>query len=214
MMNKIRESLLLVFSLSPAVGALLLYNRLPETMATHFNINNEVNGTMSKAALIILLVVLGLVPVILRVARSIDPKRANYEQFSKAFEVSRYGVAVLLAVVGWLMIAYNLGAKVDMTKVVMVIIGIFFAIMGNYLTQVRHNYMIGIRTPWTLANEDIWRKTHRMAGPLMMIGGVISIVSVFFSGSVGMIVFLTAIFVSALIPAVYSYVLYTRTRAK
>jgi uncharacterized membrane protein len=200
--------------MSPAVGAILLYNRLPETVATHFDINNEVNGTMGKSSLIILLIVLGFVPLILRIARYIDPKRAKYEQFSKAFEMSRFGIAILMGAVGWMTVAYNLGAAIVMSKTVMVIVGLFFVLMGNYLTQVRPNYMFGIRTPWTLANEEIWRKTHRMAGPLMMIGGVVSLVSVFFSGAVGMIVFLAAILVSALIPAVYSYVLYSRTRAK
>ncbi|SFK95294.1 Uncharacterized membrane protein [Paenibacillus sp. 1_12] len=214
MMKVMREIFLILLSVSPAVGALLLYNQLPETMATHFDINNEVNGTMSRGMLIVMLFLLGLIPVIIRVSRFVDPKRANYEQFSKAFEVSRVGVTILLTVVGWMIIAYNLGSHVDMAKVAMFVVGLFFAIMGNYFTQVKPNYMFGIRTPWTLANEEIWRKTHRLAGPLMMIGGVISVISSFLSGSIAVIVFIIAIVAASIIPVFYSYMLYTRNRVK
>lgn len=210
MMRVIREIFLILIGVSPAIAALVLYNQLPETVATHFGMNNEVNGTMSRGMLIIMLFLLGLIPVIIRVARFIDPKSGNYERFSKAFEVSRVGITVLLTVVGWMIIAYNLGYNVDIRKVVMIVVGLLFAIMGNYLTQVKHNYMFGIRTPWTLANEEIWRKTHRLAGPLMMIGGVISVISSFFSGSAVLIVFIIAIVISSIIPVFYSYLLHTR----
>ncbi|NOU98710.1 DUF1648 domain-containing protein [Paenibacillus sp. LMG 31457] len=214
MMKVIREIFLILISVSPAVGALLLYNQLPETMATHFSVNNEVNGTMSRGMLIVMLILLGLIPVILRVLRFVDPKRANYEQFSKAFEASRAGIAILLTVIGWMIIAYNLGYHVDMTKVILFVVGLFFAIMGNYMTQVKHNYMFGVRTPWTLANEEIWRKTHRLAGPLMMIGGIIAVISSFLSGSAAVIVFLIVILTASIIPVIYSYLLYTRSKVK
>ncbi|WP_246293877.1 SdpI family protein [Paenibacillus planticolens] len=213
-MKVIREIFLILISVSPAVGALLLYNQLPETMATHFSVNNEVNGTMSRGMLIVMLILLGLIPVILRVLRFVDPKRANYEQFSKAFEASRAGIAILLTVIGWMIIAYNLGYHVDMTKVILFVVGLFFAIMGNYMTQVKHNYMFGVRTPWTLANEEIWRKTHRLAGPLMMIGGIIAVISSFLSGSAAVIVFLIVILTASIIPVIYSYLLYTRSKVK
>lgn len=214
MMKIAREIFLILLSFSPAVGALVLYNQLPETVATHFGINNEVNGTMSRGMLIIMLILLGLMPVIIRVARLVDPKSGNYERFSTAFEVSRVGVTILLTVVGWMIIVYNLGYDVDMKKVVMLVVGLFFTIMGNYMTQVKHNYMFGIRTPWTLANEEIWRKTHRLAGPLMMIGGVISVLSSFFSGLAAVIVFIVVIVMSSIIPVFYSYMLYARNRVK
>lgn len=209
-----REVFLILLSISPAIGALILYNQLPETMATHFGINNEVNGTMSRGTLIITLILLGLIPVIIRVVRFVDPNRANYEQFSKAFEISRVGITILLTIVGWMIIAYNLGKHVDISRVTMFVVGLFFTIMGNYLTQVKHNYMFGIRTPWTLANEEIWRKTHRLAGPLMMIGGIISLISSFFSGLAAVIVFIIVIVIASIIPVFYSYLLYTRNRIR
>ena len=119
-MKKWKEILLYVISLSPAVGGSVLYNRLPDTMASHFGMNNEVNGTMSKEMSLLMLVLLGLVPLFMRVMRSIDPKKANFEKFPAAFEVTRFGVTILLAVVGWSIIIYNLGYGLDFKKITMI----------------------------------------------------------------------------------------------
>jgi uncharacterized membrane protein len=212
--NSMKQFFLVLVGISPALGALILYSRLPSTVATHFSMNNEVNGTMSREMLIVTLFLFGLMPALLRIVRQIDPKRANYEQFSKAFEISRAGITLLLAVIGWMIVAYNLGLPIDMTRIVITIVGLFFAVMGNYMTQVRHNYMIGIRTPWTLANEEVWRKTHRLAGPLMMAGGIISVICSLFFGAAALVIFLIAIGAAAIIPMVYSYMLFTRQRVK
>lgn len=209
-MKKWKEILLVVIGLSPAVGGAVLYNRLPNTMASHFGMNNEVNGTMSKEMSLLMLVLLGLVPLIMRVIRSIDPKKANFEKFPAAFEVTRFGVTILLAVVGWSIIIYNLGYGLDFKKITIFSLGALFAVMGNFLTQVKPNYTFGIRTPWTLANEEIWRKTHRLGGPLMMAGGVVSFIAAFLVTPIAIIVFIAAIVVSSFIPIIYSYVMYSR----
>ena len=203
---------LFLIGFSPAAGALILYNRLPETMATHFGLHNEVNGTMNKETAVLVLALLGLMPFIMRFMRNLDPKRANYNKFTTAFEVSRFGVALLLAAAGWGMVVYNLGYHLDMRKVVMIAVGLLYAVMGNYLTQVRRNYMFGIRTPWTLADDEVWRKTHRLGGPLMMIGGILALIAAFLNGTVPIVLFLAIIAVTSLIPVIYSYVLYSRVK--
>ncbi|QHW33067.1 DUF1648 domain-containing protein [Paenibacillus rhizovicinus] len=212
-MNNKREILYLLLALSPAIGALLLYDQLPETMATHFGANNEVNGTMGKNTAILVLALLGFVPLLMRIRRSLDPKRANFASFTTAFEISRFGAALLLAAAGWMMVAYNLGYHIDIRKIILIAVGLLFAVMGNYMTQVRPNYMFGIRTPWTLANEEVWRKTHRFGGPVMMLGGLIALIAAFFDGSASVAVFIAAIVVASLIPVVYSYVLFARLKS-
>ena len=153
-MNNKRDLLYVLIGLSPAIGALVLYNRLPETMATHFGPSNEVNGTMGKGAAILVLALIGLVPILMRVMRNLDPKRAEYQTFSTAFEVSRFGTALLVTAAGWAIVVYNLGYALDIRKIALIAVGLLFAVMGNYLTQVRQNYLFGIRTPWTLADAE------------------------------------------------------------
>ncbi|QHT62957.1 DUF1648 domain-containing protein [Paenibacillus lycopersici] len=211
MKNK-REALYLLLALSPAIGALLLYDRLPETMATHFGVHNQVNGTMSKNAAILVLALLGLVPLLMRIRRSLDPKKANFASFTAAFEISRFGAALLLTAAGWAMIVFNLGYDIDIRKIILIAVGLLFAVMGNYMTQVRPNYMFGIRTPWTLANEEVWRKTHRIGGPVMMLGGVVALAAAFFEGDASVAVFIGAIVLASLIPVAYSYVVFARLK--
>ncbi|RTE02001.1 SdpI family protein [Paenibacillus whitsoniae] len=209
-MKKIKEILLLIISFSPAIWALIVYNQLPDTVASHFGANNEPNGWMSKNGMIIVLVLLGFMPLFLKAVRAIDPKRGNFSKFPVAFEVTRIGVSILLAAAGWGMLLYNLGYHVQMSKIVLVAIGVLFAVMGNFMTQVKPNYTFGIRTPWTLANDEIWRKTHRMGGPLMMLGGVFAFIAAFVTNGTAVIVLIAAMIAMFLVPVLYSYVLYAR----
>ncbi|AZN42504.1 SdpI family protein [Paenibacillus albus] len=198
--------------ISPAVGALIAYHQLPQTVASHFSVNNEVNGTMSKSMFVLVLFLLGFVPLLMRVFRSVDPKRDNYEHFNTAFEVKRLGVTVVLAVAGWMVLLYNLGHEINIRRIIMIIIGVLFMVMGNYLTQVKPNYTFGIRTPWTLASEEVWRKTHRLGGPFMLLGGLVALICAFVEGQAAVFIFVGSIAVASLTPIVYSYLLFARTK--
>ncbi|WDM22863.1 SdpI family protein [Paenibacillus polymyxa] len=199
-----------LIALSPAIGALLLYNRLPDVLASHFSFDNTADGYMSKSGSIIMLVLLGLVPLVIRLARYMDPNRANYEKFSKAYEVTRAGVSVVLAVAGWGMLLYNLNIQVQMNAIILGLIGLMLMVMGNYMTQVQPNYTFGIRTPWTLSNPEVWRKTHRFGGPMMMLGGASALVAAWIGGMAGVVIFLTVLIISVISPVLYSYLLYRK----
>ncbi|REE78959.1 putative membrane protein [Paenibacillus taihuensis] len=207
-----KDILYTVVGISPAIGALIVYNELPETVATHFSVNNEVNGTMNKGIFILVLVLLGLVPLLMRVMRAVDPKRDNFNNFSTAFEVKRLGATLVLAIAGWTALIYNLGHAIDIRRIIMIAIGVLFLVMGNYLTQVKPNYTFGIRTPWTLASEENWRKTHRIGGPFMMLGGLVALLCTFAEGRTALLGFVGMIIVCSLIPTVYSYWLFTRMK--
>ncbi|MBO9608349.1 MAG: SdpI family protein [Paenibacillaceae bacterium] len=213
-MKRWKEAIVLLIGLSPAIAALLMYDRLPDTMASHFGVNNEVNGTMSKNMSILMFALIGLVPSILRVARRLDPKRDSYEKFPVAYEVIRLGAGLLVVAAGWMVLLINLGYELDIRKLALIAIGLLFIVTGNYMTQVQHNYMIGIRTPWTLASEEVWRRTHRLGGPLFMIGGIVAIAVTLLAGGVtAVFASLAAIVIVSLIPVVYSYVIYVRWKA-
>ncbi|MDY8025286.1 SdpI family protein [Paenibacillus polymyxa] len=199
-----------LIALSPAIGALLLYNRLPDVLASHFSFDNTADGYMSKSGSIIMLVLLGLVPLIIRLARYMYPNRANYEKFSKAYEVTRIGTSLILAIAGWGMLLYNLNIRLQMNTVILGIIGLLLMVMGNFLTQVQPNYTFGIRTPWTLSNPEVWRKTHRFGGPMMMLGGASGLVAAWVDGVDGAVIFLTGLVISVISPVLYSFLLYRK----
>ncbi|NEU27492.1 SdpI family protein [Paenibacillus ottowii] len=199
-----------LIALSPAIGAILLYDRLPDVLASHFSFNNTADRYMSKSGAMIMLVLLGLVPLVIRLARHMDPNRANYEKFSKAYEVTRAGVSVVLAVAGWGMLLYNLNIQLKMNAIILGLIGLMLMVMGNYMTQVQPNYTFGIRTPWTLSNPEVWRKTHRFGGPMMMLGGASALVAAWVGGMAGVVIFLTVLIISVASPVLYSFLLYRK----
>ncbi len=199
-----------LIALSPAIGAILLYDQLPNVLASHFTFNNTADRYMSKSGAMIMLVLLGLVPLVIRLARHMDPNRANYEKFSKAYEVTRVGVSVVLAVAGWGMLLYNLKIQVQMNAIILGLIGLMLMVMGNYMTQVQPNYTFGIRTPWTLSNPEVWRKTHRFGGPMMMLGGASALVAAWVGGMAGVVIFLTVLIISVISPVLYSFLLYRK----
>ncbi|MEK5143738.1 SdpI family protein [Paenibacillus sp. FSL M7-0134] len=199
-----------LIALSPAIGAILLYDRLPNVLASHFSFDNTADGYMSKSGSIIMLVLLGLVPLVIRLARYMDPNRANYEKFSKAYEVTRAGISLVLAVAGWGMLLYNLNIRLQMNTIILGVIGLLLLVMGNYMTQVQPNYTFGIRTPWTLSNPEVWRKTHRFGGPMMMLGGASGLVAAWVDGVAGTVIFLSMLIISVISPILYSLLLYRK----
>ncbi|ODB61607.1 SdpI family protein [Paenibacillus polymyxa] len=199
-----------LIALSPAIGAILMYDRLPNVLASHFSFDNTADGYMSKSGSIIMLVLLGLVPLVIRLARYMDPNRANYEKFSKAYEVTRAGISLVLAVAGWGMLLYNLNIRLQMNTIILGVIGLLLLVMGNYMTQVQPNYTFGIRTPWTLSNPEVWRKTHRFGGPMMMLGGASGLVAAWVDGVAGTVIFLSMLIISVISPILYSLLLYRK----
>jgi uncharacterized membrane protein len=205
------DVLLILIALVPIVASLLLYNKLPENMAVHFGFDNKANGFQSRMSALLLFSLLGLgVPIFLKFTRKIDPQRENYWKFKRAFEAIRIAVTVLLSCVYGIVLMFNLGYPLDIKFFTLITVGLLFIIMGNYLVQIRFNYFFGVRTPWTLANEEVWRRTHRMAGPLYMAGGAIFIISSFLPGTWTPYIFIAGILVAAVVPVGYSYLVYKK----
>ena len=158
----------------PMLIGIIYWNRLPDVMATHFGINNEANGFSSKA-----IAVFGVPVFLLAVlwlgafATSHDPKKQNISQ--KMFSLVLWIAPVISLAAAATMYPINLGYELDITFFSELLLGLMFIIIGNYLPKARQNYTIGIKIPWTLANEENWNRTHRLAGYLWMVCGVFMI---------------------------------------
>ncbi len=102
-----------------------------------------------------------------------EPRRTNLARSSKAYGATWIGVMVLLGGLHLLAVAVALGAELDLTRIVFVGTGVLFVVIGNYLPKVRPNYMMGIRTPWTLTSDLAWTRTHRLGGRVFVGAGIV-----------------------------------------
>lgn len=192
--------------LLPILAGLILWNQLPEQMPAHWNVSGEVDGWSSKA-----FAVFGF-PSILLAAQWLcmlgsyaDPKKENHP--AKILHLVLWIIPVLSVVLHTIMYAVALGREVRVEVVMPVLIGLIFAIIGNYLPKCKQNYTIGIKIPWTLSSEENWNKTHRFAGRLWTVCGLAIMLTGFLGGFV---IFFGVALLMVIAPLVYSYVLYRK----
>ena len=177
MLKANRKTLIItsIVTILPVLIGIICWNRLPDVMATHFGMNNEANGFSSKA-----FAVFGLPLVLLAVlwvgafVTAHDPKRQNISP--KMFSLMLWIAPAISLVAAATVYPVNLGYELDITFISELLLGLMFTIIGNYLPKARQNYTIGIKIPWTLANEENWNRTHRLAGYLWMACGILMII--------------------------------------
>jgi uncharacterized membrane protein len=204
---------LLIAALSAAVS-IWAYPRLPESVPTHWNLRGEPDGYSSRlvAALIMpaaILVLTGIFQVLPR----IDPRRVNYDRFRDTYWLLVNGILAYMLALHVTLTAIGMGAAIELTRVITVGGGAMFVLLGNFLGRVESNWFIGIRTPWTLSSDTVWRKTHRTAAWLFVAGGIVVIVTGLLRprGHVGLLGVTAALVV--VVPVIQSYVLWRRERA-
>ena len=204
-----RKTLILttLICLIPIVVGAAVYGRLPETMATHWNMNGEPDGWSSRAfAVFGLPGILLAVNLLLPFALKADPKRANMSD--KLVMITLWIIPMISLLCCGLTLARGLGYEVRVERWVPVFMGVLFIIIGNYLPKTKQSYTMGIKLPWTLASEENWNRTHRLAGFLWVLGGAYFIVMSFLGWS--LIAFLIPLAVMVFVPTVYSYLLYRK----
>ncbi len=209
-MNKIRADVIsLVFVATAFIVAAVLYPSLPEQIPTHWNASGEVDGYMKKPGGVLIMPAMALITyVIMKVIPVISPKGFRTDKFSDVIAVLQVTLVGFMSIVAILVLLEARGLNVRINEMIIAGTGLLFVIIGNYLGKVRKNFFIGIRTPWTLASDEVWNRTHRIGGKLFMLSGVIiwigALLGLPLTWTVGVAVGLV------LIPVVYSYFLYRR----
>lgn len=200
-----------IMILIPIVMIMTLYNKLPNELAIHFGTSGEPNGYQGKLFFLLtnFLLLIGI-PLLMKVTRYIDPKKRNYDKFESTYEIFRLIFSAFLSVMTITLLFYNLGHSVNIQMIVLIGIGILFMFLGKYMSRIQFNYTMGIRTPWTLANEEVWRRTHQLGGPLWLIGGIIIIILAFLPGKIAFIFMMIMIAIITIIPVLYSYFLFKK----
>lgn len=162
-------------------AAALAWQNAPERIPVHWNIHSEVDryGGKVEGLLAIPLLALGIYALLAIVPR-FDPGRRNYQSFAKAYNVIRIATTCFLAALYTVILLVTFGYRVDMNTVILLMMGVLFIVLGNYLPKLRPNWFAGIRTPWTLSSQLSWDKTHRLAGWLfLLMGALFLIVAIF-----------------------------------
>lgn len=180
--NKWKLMIASIIILLPMVVGLLLWEQLPEQLATHWGIDGAANGWSSKHTAVVGMPLFFLVIQWICVAvTAADPK--NKGQNKKVFRLVLW-IAPMAAVLGCGSIYANaFGVDVSFEKYAPALLGLMFVIIGNYLPKCKQNHTIGIKVPWTLNDEENWNKTHRLASKLWVVGGVIIMAVIFFAGT-------------------------------
>ena len=202
----------LLMILAAILAGLLLWNRLPDLMASHWNINDQVDGYIPKVwgVFMVPLITLGMFGLFL-VLPSVDPLKANIAQFREAFNLFIVLMVGFMLYLYGLTLAWNLGYKdFKMSGAMLPAIGLLFIFIGFLLRQTKRNFFIGIRTPWTLSSDTVWDETHRVGAVLFMLSGALAFIGGFFGGTVAFWMLFTPLIGSTLFLLVYSYLLYQR----
>ncbi len=207
------ELAMMVIVLSPLVYLALIWNQLPAEIATHYNLRGNVDGWMPKGSAALFVGGLSVfLYLVLRFLPKMDPKgkrqTANYQKMR--FVVTLFFAAIMI----WILYITNHKVTNEtFGRVFMCLIGLLLAGLGNYLITVKPNWFVGIRTPWTLENEVVWRKTHRMGGRLMVAGGLLTLLLALVVPMPYMVLSsIGVIALAVLIPVVYSYIYFRQEK--
>lgn len=209
MLKKYRKTLIIatIIILLPMLAGLILWNRLPEQFPIHFNAAGEVDGFSSKA-----FGVFGL-PLILVAFQwlcavgslKMDPKAENLE--GKVFSLVLWIIPAISIVMNALVYCTALGINMKVQIIVPLLIGLLMVIIGNWLPKCKPSWTLGIKLPWTLADENNWNRTHRFAGPVWVVCGMVIMLCALIGGAFLWV--MPAAFVAMIAaPTLYSYLLF------
>lgn len=195
-----------IIILLPMVAGLVLWNRLPDEVPFHWNAAGEVDGWASKAvAVFVPSAAMLALQWLCMLVTSADPKKQNHPEKVKVLVL--WLIPVITVFISALMYVSALGVSVRVETLMPILLGLLFVAIGNYMPKCKQNYTIGIKIPWTLASEENWNRTHRLAGWVWVGGGVVMLLS----GFLGIFwLTLVPVIIMVAVPLIYSYILHKK----
>ena len=208
-MRKSGIIIFIIILISFALG-ICLYSQMPEKMAFHWNIQGKVDGYLSKFwGLFLMPFISVFLCLLFLLIPKIDPLKANIEKFRKYFDIFIILITLFLFYIYLLTIFWNFGLRFNLGQLMVPALAILFYYCGILVEKSKRNWFIGIRTPWTLSNDRVWEKTHKIGGKLFKIAGVIALPGIFFPNLAFFFVLVPVIFF-ALYTIIYSYFEYQK----
>jgi uncharacterized membrane protein len=187
--------------------ALWALPQLPDRVPTHWGLNGQPDDWSSPAfAAFLMPGMMVLLSLIFAALPSIDPLKKNYEFHGSVYFLLVNVVVAFMGLVHVAVLGVALGWPISINRIIPVLMGILFLFIGNLLPRIRPNWFMGIRTPWTLSSETVWRKTHRVGGYAFTLAGlVLIVVSLLSPGRSGTLLVLWIVIPAVLWPVLYSY---------
>ena len=210
--NKRKLLLSCLVILLPVLVGLLLWNKLPDNMTTHWGADGAADGQGSKAMVVFLpSSILLAVHILALVITGLDKNIHN--QTKKAQAIIFWIIPCLSLFVGGLLYGVAFGMEMHLARFLPAFLGVLFALMGNYMPKIKQNSTLGIKITWTLQNEENWVKTHRFAGKVWFIGGLLMIAATFLPGNWCLYILPVFFIPMMALPVLYSYKIYKTHKA-
>lgn len=214
-MKEYRKSLILssLLTLLPIAVGLLLWDRFPAQMAVHWGLDGQPDGWAAPLIAIVgLPVMMAALNVLCMLLTWKDP--GNQGRNRKPLKLVLWIVPVISNLCSYLMYGLALGMDFSVSNIMVGAMGLMFAVIGNFMPKMKQNSTMGIKIPWTYSSEENWNATHRFAGKLWVVGGIVIALSALLPDNWGMTVMLVGLLALAVIPSVYSYRYYKRQKAE
>ncbi len=191
-----------------------IYNSLPEIVPIHFDLHGIPNGFGERSTLILTTSLLGLVAagcyLLIKNLPKIDPKKTA-GQSPELYKKLAWALVIFMSALNLIIVFSAANKSVNITKLMLPMIGILFSFLGYYMRDMKPSYFVGIRTPWTLENDDNWRETHILASKIWVPGGVIiTVATLVLPETIAFICFITTIVIISIIPIGYSYLYFKK----
>lgn len=190
----------------PFIYLAYYWNELPEKVPVHWNIKGEIDRYGDKSELLLIPFLLPiLVYLIFLLIPIIDPKK-NLGKMGKKYGSIKFILTTFMSALAIYILSTAKSGSMNNPNTLLLLLGLLFLILGNYFKTLKANYFIGIRTPWTLENEEVWKSTHQLAGKLWFSGGLlIAVLSLVLEHEANFIAFISITTLITLIPIVFSY---------
>ncbi|MGE5404830.1 MAG: SdpI family protein [Candidatus Saccharibacteria bacterium] len=194
--------------------SVIVYPHLPAKVPIHWNVHGQIDRYATKdVGAFLMLGVTAAMYLMFVLLPLIDPKRDNYVRFAGAYRLLRWIFVIFMGCMQVITLMVALGYNLDVAMLIKAGISVLFLIIGNFMGQIRYNYFVGVKTPWTLSSEDVWQKTHRFAARIWVICALVLLAMSPFNTVWSAVIFFTAVAVMAIGPMVYSYIIYKQANA-
>lgn len=186
------------------------YSSLPDNLATHWGLNGSANDYQTKAnAMMMLIGIMIILYILMVIIPKIDPKN-NYKTFIRPYMAIFNTMFAVLFVINLITILTGLGYDLPISYLGNFIVGVIFMVFGNFIQIVKPNFFLGIRTPWTLSSERVWKDTHRVSSKLFVLAGMLMMLAAFLPPVYRVSVIFIAAIGCIILSLLYSYIVYQR----